>query len=222
MAIYIRDEHGDLSPLSIPAINGRSAYEVACDNGFKGTEQEWLNSLRGENGEKGDRGDKGVYIGELATAPQDADVVFDNSDEGVILEGIAPNIQIGEVITVEPNEKAEVTRKGTNKDPVFDFKIPRGRDGVSKLTRLSIVGDTLNLTVDKWQKVNMENNTTINLPQVTDFTEIHLFFRANEALTLKLPKVVWKNEPTIEAKKVYEFVFTYVDEWIAGCITYNE
>lgn len=32
---------------------GKSAYEVACDNGFEGTEEEWLASLKGEQGEKG-------------------------------------------------------------------------------------------------------------------------------------------------------------------------
>jgi hypothetical protein len=30
--------------------DGRSAYEVACDNGFVGTEAEWLASLKGEQG----------------------------------------------------------------------------------------------------------------------------------------------------------------------------
>lgn len=30
--------------------DGKSAYEIAVDNGFVGTEQEWLESLEGENG----------------------------------------------------------------------------------------------------------------------------------------------------------------------------
>lgn len=30
--------------------NGMSAYEIAVKNGFEGTEQEWLASLRGEDG----------------------------------------------------------------------------------------------------------------------------------------------------------------------------
>lgn len=30
--------------------NGKSAYEIAVDNGFVGTEQEWLESLKGEDG----------------------------------------------------------------------------------------------------------------------------------------------------------------------------
>lgn len=46
-------------------VQGDSAYEVAVKNGFVGTEEEWLESLKGEpgpagpQGEKGDKGDKG-------------------------------------------------------------------------------------------------------------------------------------------------------------------
>ena len=32
---------------------GKSAYEIAVDNGFVGTETEWLESLKGEQGEPG-------------------------------------------------------------------------------------------------------------------------------------------------------------------------
>lgn len=35
------------------ARDGKSAYEVACDNGFEGTEQEWLDSLIGKDGKDG-------------------------------------------------------------------------------------------------------------------------------------------------------------------------
>lgn len=56
------------------SLRGDSAYEVAVDNGFYGTEKEWLESLKGKDGkdgytpvkdidyfdgEKGDKGDKG-------------------------------------------------------------------------------------------------------------------------------------------------------------------
>ena len=40
--------------------DGKSAYEIAVDNGFDGTEQEWLASLKGVKGDKGDKGDPGV------------------------------------------------------------------------------------------------------------------------------------------------------------------
>lgn len=41
-------------------IHGMSAYEVAIVNGFRGTEAEWLASLKGEKGEKGDIPKKGI------------------------------------------------------------------------------------------------------------------------------------------------------------------
>ena len=39
--------------------DGKSAYEIAVENGFVGTESEWLVSLKGVKGVKGDKGDKG-------------------------------------------------------------------------------------------------------------------------------------------------------------------
>ena len=43
--------------------DGKSAYELACDNGFEGTLTEWLASLAGKDGQaaaKGDKGDTGA------------------------------------------------------------------------------------------------------------------------------------------------------------------
>lgn len=39
--------------------NGLSAYEIAKNGGFIGTEEDWLNSLKGEQGEKGQNGADG-------------------------------------------------------------------------------------------------------------------------------------------------------------------
>ena len=38
---------------------GKSAYEIAVENGFEGDEQAWLESLKGEKGDKGDAGLQG-------------------------------------------------------------------------------------------------------------------------------------------------------------------
>lgn len=40
-------------------IQGLSAYQIAVQHGFEGTEAEWLISLKGEKGETGPKGDKG-------------------------------------------------------------------------------------------------------------------------------------------------------------------
>lgn len=39
--------------------DGKSAYDIAVENGFSGTYQEWLDSLKGEAGDVGSEGDKG-------------------------------------------------------------------------------------------------------------------------------------------------------------------
>ena len=40
-----------LASCALDAKGGKSAYEIALDNGFEGTEAEWLESLKGKDGE---------------------------------------------------------------------------------------------------------------------------------------------------------------------------
>ena len=46
-------------PLAACGEAGKSAYDIAVEHGFVGTEEEWLESLRGPQGEQGEKGDKG-------------------------------------------------------------------------------------------------------------------------------------------------------------------
>ena len=39
--------------------NGKSAYEIAVQNGYDGTETDWLESLKGQKGDRGEKGEKG-------------------------------------------------------------------------------------------------------------------------------------------------------------------
>lgn len=61
--IGIIDESGEASNKAIGTIDsgsdGKSAYQIALDNGFEGTETEWLESLKGVQGDKGDTGPTG-------------------------------------------------------------------------------------------------------------------------------------------------------------------
>ena len=51
-------------------IQGLSAYQVAVQHGFEGTEDEWLISLKGEKGEKGDQGERGPQGPQGQIGPQ--------------------------------------------------------------------------------------------------------------------------------------------------------
>ena len=45
--------------LAVACKDGKSAYDIAVENGFSGSYQEWLDSLKGETGDVGLEGDKG-------------------------------------------------------------------------------------------------------------------------------------------------------------------
>lgn len=48
------------SAVLVPGEDGKSAYQIALDNGFVGTEEEWLESLRGTDGKDGRDGAPGI------------------------------------------------------------------------------------------------------------------------------------------------------------------
>lgn len=91
----------------------------------------------------------------------------------------------------------------------------------SKITTIEVVDKILQLTEGKYQTVDMQDNTEIVLPEVKGYTEIHLFFYITNDLTITLPNIKWQQEPSISSNKYYEFIFTYVDEWLGGVITYE-
>ena len=57
------------SDINLPK-NGESAYETALKLGFKGTEEEWIASLKGQKGDKGDTGPIGPKGEKGDTGPQ--------------------------------------------------------------------------------------------------------------------------------------------------------
>ena len=66
--------------------DGKSAYEVAQDNGFTGTETEWLASLKGETGAQGPQGEPGQAGEDAGKDPYftaDADGNTDQSNPAV-------------------------------------------------------------------------------------------------------------------------------------------
>lgn len=57
-------------------IQGLSAYQVAVQHGFEGTEAEWLISLKGEKGETGPKGDKGDPGSDASVTKQNVEAVL--------------------------------------------------------------------------------------------------------------------------------------------------
>lgn len=66
---------------SIPGKDGKSAYEIAQSYGFEGTEEEWIQSLKGDTGLTGPQGDSGTD-GEDGTSITITNIVQSNDDSG--------------------------------------------------------------------------------------------------------------------------------------------
>lgn len=101
--------------LYIVGTRGYSAYEVAVQNGFEGTVDEWLESLIGPVGPVGPEGPQGE-IGPI---------------------GHTPNIRVGSVITGEAGTDVIITKTGSLDVPIFNFTIPKGDKGDPGTTQYS-------------------------------------------------------------------------------------
>lgn len=98
----------------------------------------------------------------------------------------------------------------------------KGEDYTEVLVTNIASGGRLTLTSDKFQYASVSNGDTIVLPNVSKFTQIHLFFNTGGQLTLTFPSVKWQKIPDIQPLKTYEFIFTYVNEtWLGGWIVYE-
>ena len=82
---------------------GESAYEVAVDNGFAGSESDWLASLQGEQGPSGPTGPEGPAGG----GPRS--VVYDGDDQATLTLGGADGTLISNVANgVAANDAANI------------------------------------------------------------------------------------------------------------------
>ena len=125
---------------------GKSAYEVAVENGFSGTETEWLASLKGATGAPGANGKDGTdgktpyvgdngnwYIGTDDTGKPSRGAKGEPGSPGAKGDkgdpGATPNLTIGSVTTLDAGQNATASMGGTAESPVLNLGIPRGAKG---------------------------------------------------------------------------------------------
>lgn len=116
---------------------GKSAYEIAKENGFDGTEAEWLASLKGKPGENGLPGTNGKdgetpYVGENGNwfiGEDDTRKPSRGAKGEPGRDGATPTFSIESVETGEPGTDADVTMTGDAPNHGLKFVIPRGDKG---------------------------------------------------------------------------------------------
>ena len=91
---------GPQGPAGPAGADGASAYQVAVNNGFVGTEQEWLDSLRGPtgpagaDGQNGSDGKDGTGGGSRVAGGRNIDV--SDNDDGTQTVSVSDNIELSD------------------------------------------------------------------------------------------------------------------------------
>ena len=100
--------------------DGASAYEIAVENGYTGTEAEWLSSLKGEKGDAGEQGIQGIQgeKGDTGAAGKDGMNGTDGRDGA---DGFSP------IATVTETDTGAVITI-TDKDGTTSATIQNGKD----------------------------------------------------------------------------------------------
>jgi hypothetical protein len=85
---------GKINRLDVLTID---AYAIAVLNGFEGTQEEWLASLKGEKGDRGDKGDKGER-GEDGYTPVKGKDYYTEAEKQSLIDDIEHQV-VGDIET---------------------------------------------------------------------------------------------------------------------------
>ena len=145
---------------------GKSAYEVAVENGFNGTDEEWLASLKGATGAPGADGKDGEdgktpyvgdngnwFVGSDDTGKPSRGAKGDKGEKGDTgaqgpqglqgppgeagADGKTPNLTIGSVTTLDAGQNATANITGESPNLTLNLGIPKGADGEGKAVDIS-------------------------------------------------------------------------------------
>lgn len=148
---------GEVASAEIVGDSPNYTINLVLPKGEKGEK-----GLTGEQGPRGEQGEKGN-------------------------DGVTPNITIGEVTTLEAGQQATVTNSGTKEEPIFNFGIPRGQDGVNgddssiDLSSYQLKQDEALNTIDK-TVVGAINEIASDTSQITDKLKDNLITLSKKSL----------------------------------------
>lgn len=194
----IKGDKGDPGPIGPNGPEGKSAYEVAVEAGFVGTEEEWLESLHGDDGnngksayeiavEEGFVGTEEEWLASLKGEKGDPGTLENASLEDLDDVNIS-ELKDGHILTYNEEKKewnnSEINVERSDEIDLKDSDILATSMAVSKLN------DKIHdIELFKFPNATIIGNPTINDGQVSDFT-------ANDYLNFPF-LVDFKNRPFV-------------------------
>ena len=121
------------------SITAKSAYDIAIENGFVGTEAQWIASLKGPKGDTGDQGSQGPK-GDRGDKGDAGDRGEDGTDgtngvDGVDGQGVPTGGTAGQVLT--KSSSGDYDTHWATPDLVNDYDVPLGGNQGQLLGKLS-------------------------------------------------------------------------------------
>ncbi len=134
--LYIWSSTGWLNYGELSGPAGKSAYEIAKENGFKGTESEWLESLKGESGSGSNR-----IVNQVAFEGTDQKISFVNPDKPesriAFNATFEPDGLGGSQLAIKPDYRV-VIGGTTARDEIFKINVNNlNATGNTKLSSIS-------------------------------------------------------------------------------------
>lgn len=161
-----------------------------------------LSEITGPAGPQGEQGPKGETGSQGQTGPQGP-----KGDPGA-----TPNIQIGEVQTLEPEEQATASISGTPENPLLNLGIPKGKSGQSgtaDIPRQQMQSTNTSVTLQPnvlYVFPEMASLTvTLRTPSDTNVAnEYHFFFTSGQTATTLTLNDVLSDTYSVDANMKYE------------------
>ena len=151
-------------------VNAKSAYDIAVDNGFSGTEEEWVKSIKGDKGDPGEKGEQGepLYYSDLSEGEK-SDLKSNITDQAVtdfvLKDGtVTRNKLSSESVAIE---KTNFLKSGKNK---FDrYNILEGK--IISYT-MGTITDNKNYVTSYYIPVKPNTKYTQSHPDIVVFFDL--------------------------------------------------
>ena len=212
-------------------------YTITYTNGqaFTYTVTNGANGKDGNPGAKGDPGEDGItptigengnwYLGETDTGKPSRGEKGDPGQKGDSGQkgdpgqtGATPNIQIGNVQTLEPGQQATASMTGTPENPLLNLGIPKGEKGdpgedvessssATPRQEMQNTDTTVTLEPNKLYVFPEMASLTVTLGTPSDINvenEYHFFFTSGQTATTLTLNDVLSDAYSIEANMKYE------------------
>lgn len=191
--------------------DGKSAYQIAVEQGYQGSESDWLSSLKGDKGEKGDTGERGEKgdTGDrgLQGVPGEKG---EKGDAGVAgKDGFSPIANVvkdGSVITITITDKNGTTTVTLTEGAAVDFtpyaKVTYVDEKVQELSdslTYTLQEHTLSITHLEDKSHTHENQSALDQITAAKIAQWDAFGTQINGLSTKVTVYSEKTERTLES-----------------------